>query len=328
MRSMLCIGPHRRMDATIDGRVLGRQAERVEAHREHDVQPLHAAHASHDVRTGGRVPVPDVQVARRVGIHGQQVVLLPRDRRSSARYRPSASQRSRQRCSYAAGSKRGPRAERASVSVRDIIGPSFVRSTGQGGRGRRTGGHRSGHGGRAAQPGRGGSGPARRADMPTRTYEAVKAMPMNSSPVMTSSCAQLGQLRRVERGGVRLDRSSGLVRQPGRLGQSCLVASGLVVGDVAQQLRRSRPGTATAPHRGRSRTAPGRRSASGCAPPPRRARSLSNQWNAWAAVTRSADAGSRPVSSAVACTGRDEQALRWRRGRAARPASACPAPPR
>src|SRR3546814_14980669 len=46
-------GPGGRMDVPRDGRVLGRQAEAVEAHREHDVLAVHPMHAGHDVWAGG-----------------------------------------------------------------------------------------------------------------------------------------------------------------------------------------------------------------------------------------------------------------------------------
>ena len=61
-----------------DGSVLGRQPEGVEAHGEEHVVAAHAAVARGGV--GGRlgVPVPHVQVTRRVGVHRQEVVLRPR----------------------------------------------------------------------------------------------------------------------------------------------------------------------------------------------------------------------------------------------------------
>ena len=93
------VGPDRRMDAPIDGRVLGRQAERVEAHREHHVQALHAAHAA--PRCPGRWRRTSARCAgRRTGTGTWSAgSASARGSASSARYRPSASQRSRQRCS-------------------------------------------------------------------------------------------------------------------------------------------------------------------------------------------------------------------------------------
>ena len=75
MFSMLRIVHCGRVDAALDGRVLGRQAEGVEADGEEDVVAVHAQEAG--ARVGGRldVPVADVQVARRVGVHREQVVL-------------------------------------------------------------------------------------------------------------------------------------------------------------------------------------------------------------------------------------------------------------
>ena len=63
------------MYALVDRRVLGRQPEAVKPHWEHDVEALHAAHARHHVRPRHRVPVTDVQIARGIRVHRQQVVL-------------------------------------------------------------------------------------------------------------------------------------------------------------------------------------------------------------------------------------------------------------
>ena len=65
------------MDAVPDGRILGRQAEGVEAHREHHVIALHALVAGARIRRRHRVPMADVQVAARIGQHGQCVMLGP-----------------------------------------------------------------------------------------------------------------------------------------------------------------------------------------------------------------------------------------------------------
>ena len=74
----VAVRPHGRMNAAVDGGVLGRQAEAVEAHREQDVESLHPTHPREDVRPGHGIPVTDVQVAGRVGIHRQDVALLAR----------------------------------------------------------------------------------------------------------------------------------------------------------------------------------------------------------------------------------------------------------
>ena len=67
---------HARVDAVFDGVVLGRQPERVPAHRVQHAEALHPLPARDDV--GGRVAlaVPDVQAgAGRVGEHVQRVEL-------------------------------------------------------------------------------------------------------------------------------------------------------------------------------------------------------------------------------------------------------------
>ena len=71
------VGPNPRVDAVGDGRVLGRQAERVEPNREEDVGPLHAPITGRGVAGGHGVPMPHVQVPGRVGEHGQGVPLGP-----------------------------------------------------------------------------------------------------------------------------------------------------------------------------------------------------------------------------------------------------------
>ena len=70
--------PLGRVDPVLDRRVLGRQAEGVEADREEDVVAVHPPEAGERVGRRLDVPVADVQVARRVGVHRQQVVLRPR----------------------------------------------------------------------------------------------------------------------------------------------------------------------------------------------------------------------------------------------------------
>jgi hypothetical protein len=65
------------MHAALDGRVFGRQAEGVEAHRKQHVVSLHALETRARVRRRHGVPVADVQVAARIRQHGQRVVLGP-----------------------------------------------------------------------------------------------------------------------------------------------------------------------------------------------------------------------------------------------------------
>ncbi len=69
--------PGERVTAVLDRRVLRGQSERVEADREEDVVAVHPPEAGHGVRRRLDVPVPDVQVARRIRVHRQQVVLGP-----------------------------------------------------------------------------------------------------------------------------------------------------------------------------------------------------------------------------------------------------------
>ena len=66
------------VDAALDGGVLRRQAEGVEADGQEDVVAVHAHEARSRVRRRHDVPVADVQVARRVGVHREQVVAGPR----------------------------------------------------------------------------------------------------------------------------------------------------------------------------------------------------------------------------------------------------------
>ncbi len=63
------------IDVVLDRGILGRQAVGIEADREEDVVAVHPSEAGE--RVGGRddVPVADVQVARRVGVHRQDVGL-------------------------------------------------------------------------------------------------------------------------------------------------------------------------------------------------------------------------------------------------------------
>ena len=65
------------VSAALDGRVLSRQPERVEADREEHVVALHPPEPGERVGRALDVPVPDVQVARRVVVHREQVVLGP-----------------------------------------------------------------------------------------------------------------------------------------------------------------------------------------------------------------------------------------------------------
>ena len=68
--------PRARMDPALDGGVLGRQPERVEAHREQHVVPAHSLVARARVGRRHHVPVTDVEVARRIRVHRQEVVVL------------------------------------------------------------------------------------------------------------------------------------------------------------------------------------------------------------------------------------------------------------
>ena len=70
------VGPLLGVDVALDRRVLRRQAEGVEPDRVQHVVTLHAQVAGARVRRRHRIPVADVQVAGRIGQHGQEVVLL------------------------------------------------------------------------------------------------------------------------------------------------------------------------------------------------------------------------------------------------------------
>ena len=72
------VGRLSRVRPRFDGVLLGRQTERVPAHRVQNVFAPHAVVAADDVRGGVTLRVPDVQtVPRRVGKHVQYVELLP-----------------------------------------------------------------------------------------------------------------------------------------------------------------------------------------------------------------------------------------------------------
>ena len=74
----VAVGPLGRVDPVLDRGVLGRQPEGVEADREEDVVALHPPEAGQGVGRRLHVPVADVQVARRVVVHRQEVVRRPR----------------------------------------------------------------------------------------------------------------------------------------------------------------------------------------------------------------------------------------------------------
>ncbi len=76
MLSMLAVGPLLGMDAAFDGCILRRESKRIEADRKHHVVPVHAQVAGARVGRGHGKPVPDMEVARGVGQHGQEVELL------------------------------------------------------------------------------------------------------------------------------------------------------------------------------------------------------------------------------------------------------------
>ncbi len=71
------VGPLVGVDALLDGGVLRRQAEGVEAHGEEDVVAAHTPVSGLHVGGGHGVPVADVQVARGVGEHREVVELGP-----------------------------------------------------------------------------------------------------------------------------------------------------------------------------------------------------------------------------------------------------------
>ena len=68
------ISPFPGVDATLDGGVLGGEAEGVEAYGEEDVVALHAAKAGGGVAGGDDVPVARVELAGGVGKHRKRVV--------------------------------------------------------------------------------------------------------------------------------------------------------------------------------------------------------------------------------------------------------------
>ena len=97
--------PGERVAAALDRGVLGRQPERVEADREEDVVAVHPAEARQRVGRRDDVPVADVQVARRIRVHRQQVVLGPGSCPSGpCRTGRARAQRACQRGSMAVGS--------------------------------------------------------------------------------------------------------------------------------------------------------------------------------------------------------------------------------
>ena len=67
--------PYGGVHAVLDRRVLRRQPEGVEPHGVHHVVPAHPHVPRVGVRRRHRVPVPDVQVAGRVRVHGELVPL-------------------------------------------------------------------------------------------------------------------------------------------------------------------------------------------------------------------------------------------------------------
>ncbi len=72
------VGPLRRRDPVLHRRVLGRQPERVPAHRHQHVVALHPQLPIHDVVDRVVAHVPHVQLARRVGQHRHAVILALR----------------------------------------------------------------------------------------------------------------------------------------------------------------------------------------------------------------------------------------------------------
>ena len=70
--------PVARVDPVLDRRVLGRQPEGIEPDRQEHVLAVHPPEAGERVGRRLDVPVPDVDVARRVGVHRQQVVAVAR----------------------------------------------------------------------------------------------------------------------------------------------------------------------------------------------------------------------------------------------------------
>jgi hypothetical protein len=85
------VGPGRRVDALLHGRVLGRQAEGVPAHRVEDVEALRPLRAGQHVAHRVVADVPHVDAPRGVGEHLEHVVLRPAGS-ASARKTPRSSQ--------------------------------------------------------------------------------------------------------------------------------------------------------------------------------------------------------------------------------------------
>ena len=71
----VAVRPVGRLDTVLDGGVLSRHAEGVEAHRMQDVEALHRLVARHDVADGVVAHMAHVQVARRIREHLERVVL-------------------------------------------------------------------------------------------------------------------------------------------------------------------------------------------------------------------------------------------------------------
>lgn len=70
-------GPLLRVDAALNGSILGRQAKRIPADGVEDVVALHALEAGEDIRDGVDAQMAEVQRARGVREHGQDVGLAP-----------------------------------------------------------------------------------------------------------------------------------------------------------------------------------------------------------------------------------------------------------
>ena len=66
------------IDVALDRGVFGGQAERVQPHRMHDVEALHADHPRDGVAERVILRMSDVQIARRVRQHLEDVPLLAR----------------------------------------------------------------------------------------------------------------------------------------------------------------------------------------------------------------------------------------------------------
>ena len=297
MRSMLLLGPDRRMDAAVDRRVLGRQAERVEAHREHDVQPCMRRMRATMSGPRGRIPVPDVQVAGRVRVHGQQVVLLRagrRRRRGTARRRPIAraslprtrAGRSarRGRCGPGAGPCRH-------ASLPAALGDPAVNAIGN----VKTGGRTLGRGGPAAPLGRAEAPPGGRLRAPhVRGGECHADEASASWAGRASSSGQSGAGRSH---GMSRHRSGGWSAGPS-LPPAWRYLSAGYIAVCRAAARHSRPGTANCSRRARSRTGPGRRRLQDAGHLGQRPRSCRTSGTPGPRSTRSAEAGSRPVASA------------------------------